>query len=924
MNQQAKEDDTMHSKHNLAPAIRASLNSKLERLLSRPIIAKIPRAVALPVGSTPTVPGMFGILRQASLECAPARSTTSTWSHDEKEGTWTLRIDFDYDDLWRGKEREVLAAVTNCIEEPVTFLTAVQHQILTRSPREFLALMPRPLQLELLDLRKEEIGGSERVTGLVFAERPQNAEPLAHIAIVPNLIPLERQLAGLHQVESASEDGPLAPLRALVGLSATMTSDWIRSASEAAGAGNCVGAALDSHQAECARLAMTTPHFAVIKGPPGSGKTTVICDIVRQLLARGECVLVVSPTNVAVDNVVEKLTESARGNDDRMELHSVPIRYAARRKKVSEAAATYWVGAKSQRRAGMLSKRIEARLCAMSPTAAELYRLEDTDERGHAPLTAAIAGADGLICGTPVGILSYESVKSAPSAGFDVLIVDEVSKLTLPEFLAIAVKAKRWILVGDPEQLPPHNDSEENATTLDDVLSPMLEVVCSAGGLVERERPHLRREVRAIIVASSPDRAAAAIAAHLKAVFSDQRPLVTTLAAAREPGFIICSPAELASACEFISPRRGREQQHQPDQRGTVYVLVERGLSVSRPELASGVRFVEARDRAQARVFDTAFNAYHAQPWSRRAGQRLQLVSFRNGLDKYLPSDAALDADYGAVRLQEPASRCSLISAIAERFAIATVSVYDWLVGLPHAEFDVSPLKEIGSFASTELQSVVAPYVGVLKKQYRMHGSLSRVPRELFYFGEALADGRASSPESRVNLFQVPSTGASGEENRAESSQIRCLLQEIGLSDEGRRGDGRVMIITPYRAQERVLDRMVQELRQSGRLGALEIEVCTFDRCQGREADYVFLSLVRNKATPFLDSPKRWNVALTRAKKALIVVGDIDAYLDEASKARRHPKAQSRDGGIAGQVQMSLLARILEAYDRQNATLTAA
>lgn len=93
----------------------------------------------------------------------------------------------------------------------------------------------------------------------------------------------------------------------------------------------------------------------------------------------------------------------------------------------------------------------------------------------------------------------------------------------------------------------------------------------------------------------------------------------------------------------------------------------------------------------------------------------------------------------------------------------------------------------------------------------------------------------------------------------------------------------------------------------------IELEVCTLDRCQGREAEFVFISLVRSRATPFMDNPKRWNVALTRAKEALFLVGDLEAFLSEARSARRDLRARS------GRPKMSLLARILEAYASQAA-----
>jgi hypothetical protein len=256
------------------------------------------------------------------------------------------------------------------------------------------------------------------------------------------------------------------------------------------------------------------------------------------------------------------------------------------------------------------------------------------------------------------------------------------------------------------------------------------------------------------------------------------------------------------------------------------------------------------------------------------------------------------------------------MDALAERYALNAVSVYDWLTGIPAEHFDTTPMVELGAVAApfAALRAAVAPYVGVLGKQYRMHPSLSRVPRELFYFGEALVDGVADTDQScRVRLHQVNGEGPAGESNRAEAEAICSVM--TGIEQKLARGGYQpsVLVITPYREQERRLTEVLTLAERRGQLGAVQYEVCTLDRCQGREADFVFISLVRSKATVFLDAPKRWNVALTRAKQGLFIVGDINAYLAQAEQAQ----AELRHRPAGDRPMLSVPARFLAAYHHQ-------
>ena len=254
---------------------------------------------------------------------------------------------------------------------------------------------------------------------------------------------------------------------------------------------------------------------------------------------------------------------------------------------------------------------------------------------------------------------------------------------------------------------------------------------------------------------------------------------------------------------------------------------------------------------------------------------------------------------------------------IAVRYAINTVSVYDWLTGIPNGVFDVPPLCDLPALQSPQLVEAVRPYVGTLKLQYRMHASLSRVPRELFYFGEALHDGKETADrEHRVGFMQVDGSGSRGEENEAECEKICAALKNLAGSGSGADDAGSFMVITPYKDQRHLLLDAIDRAREAGEIGSLTVDVLTLDSCQGREAEYVFISLVRGRASPFLDMPNRWNVALTRAKTAMFLVGDINSYLQEARRAGADPRRSDPQRGRQ-EVRMSLLARIIDSYDRQ-------
>lgn len=94
--------------------------------------------------------------------------------------------------------------------------------------------------------------------------------------------------------------------------------------------------------------------------------------------------------------------------------------------------------------------------------------------------------------------------------------------------------------------------------------------------------------------------------------------------------------------------------------------------------------------------------------------------------------------------------------------------------------------------------------------------------------------------------------------------QIINELKQYGLSDSF------IGIISPYSAQ-------VSEIRKQLRLVESKIEVSTVDGFQGREKEVIIISMVRsnpNQDIGFLSNEKRMNVAVTRAKRMCVLIGD--------------------------------------------------
>lgn len=172
----------------------------------------------------------------------------------------------------------------------------------------------------------------------------------------------------------------------------------------------------------------------------------------------------------------------------------------------------------------------------------------------------------------------------------------------------------------------------------------------------------------------------------------------------------------------------------------------------------------------------------------------------------------------------------------------------------------------------------------MLTTQYRMHPTIREFPSSRFYENR-LDDGCSSSDRPPVAGFLWPDwdkpvafVPVHGVEIEEESGSSRSNMDEAAvvvkvvndLLAPGDLSSEDIGVISPYAGQVRLIRSMFEDQIEG-------LEVKSVDGYQGREKEIIVLSTVRaNEAgkVGFLSNYRRLNVALTRAKRGLIVIGD--------------------------------------------------
>ena len=566
-------------------------------------------------------------------------------------------------------------------------------------------------------------------------------------------------------------------------------------------------------QRDFVRKALATKDFALVWGPAGAGKTTAICEFIKQAVRLKRKVLMVGSTHVAVDNVLEKFSPARKGSQAAGGDSVIAVR-VGRTEKVSAEVRPLLMQNFIRREAQRLKDHLTPLTKSDGPTAGAaglmlksldedlgadfMERLDGDDAAsedgpvippGRGALLKMIMDGANLVGGTTLGILAHPSIQSARDSRaypeFDYLIVDEASKTTLDEFLVPAMCAKRWIIVGDPYQLAPFCEEAELGAALTTALS--QPVVQDEQWLEQAASVSVKREVKAAVE----------------------------------------------------------------------YALMERA-----------VRF-KGGD-------------YHLEMQTKR--------------------DQAMDrlGAYTAKLPGKPETIINLRDLCEQTFGVALPSVLESLIG-ERAGMLPPPRSLIRPFGDGLASRLVE-----LKYQFRMAPRIADFCKQHVYGGRLLltsADlpekprlhSMASGQEGRFVVLSAAATAFASltyqDRERESAVQLALAVWELlQFADWAKRTAQpsapryKAYLISTYKNQNNLCKQVVEYLEEhhADRFSGVELEANTVDSCQGHEADLVLLSLVRERQTPFMRSLNRMNVAFTRARSRLVLLGDLPAKTEEA------------------------------------------
>jgi DNA polymerase alpha-associated DNA helicase A len=241
---------------------------------------------------------------------------------------------------------------------------------------------------------------------------------------------------------------------------------------------------LNDSQKDAIKFAMAAQDVALIHGPPGTGKTTTLIELILQFIKQGKRLLVCGPSNISVDNIVEKLSH-----------HKVPIVRVGHPARLLPSVLSHSLDVLTQTsdaaeivrdvRKEMDSKQASIRKTKSGRERRAIY-LDLRELRKEFRIREKKC-VENLVTGSKVVLATLHGAGGFHLRGqrFDAVIIDEASQALEAQCWVPLLDAKKVVLAGDHLQLPPTIKSQNEKVPKDKDIKKDKEQPSEKGGNLE-------------------------------------------------------------------------------------------------------------------------------------------------------------------------------------------------------------------------------------------------------------------------------------------------------------------------------------------------------------------------------------------------------------------------------------------------------
>lgn len=211
---------------------------------------------------------------------------------------------------------------------------------------------------------------------------------------------------------------------------------------------------LNDSQKDAIRFALASREIALIHGPPGTGKTHTLIELILQMIKRGLRILVCGPSNISVDNIVERLSP-----------HKIPIVRLGHPARLLPSVLNHSLDVLTRTsEAGQIVKDVrdemDAKQASIKKTRNGRERKAiymDLKELRKEYRVREKGCISNLVKGSKVVLATLHGAGGFQlrNEEFDVVIIDEASQALEAQCWVPLLSAKKAVCAGDHLQLPP-------------------------------------------------------------------------------------------------------------------------------------------------------------------------------------------------------------------------------------------------------------------------------------------------------------------------------------------------------------------------------------------------------------------------------------------------------------------------------------